>query len=381
MSIRGLRLRRTVLSALLSLFAGQALACRRTPPGESIDTLSYFLSHHPETALVGDTEEPGHPNPGTHPLSLTVEGNAAYYVKWHPNAYEHYAWDDDAIYLREDRSWTDTADENRQKPQAFSPGLWMKRRMRVGEEIDMGQNQVHLVYRRDCRPGRLTRLGYRTVLEARIPRFDAGGDLGVQDVIVLRYDYSLRTGIPDRQRVNSYEKFYYSREWGWIQWEYYQDDDLQKNPPTLRKRFRCNRKAARKLAPNLANTCNRARFVAMEMDGRPLPAMLSLAPKEQKVATLTLQNAGESTWRADPDVQFRLGLVGDEPRAGHRVDLQPSEEVAPGASKRFTVPMTAPAEAGDYVFQWRMLIEGAEWFGDATPATTVRVVARQRPGP
>jgi hypothetical protein len=80
------------------------------------------------------------------------------------------------------------------------------------------------------------------VLEDRIPRFDAGGELGLQDVIVLRYDYSLRTGIPDRQQVNSYEKFYYSREWGWIQWEYYQDDDLQKNPPTLRKRFRCNRR-------------------------------------------------------------------------------------------------------------------------------------------
>jgi Ig-like domain from next to BRCA1 gene len=363
------------MPALLALLTGQALSCGRAPHGEAIDTLSYFLSHHPETALEGDTEEPGHPNAGAHPLSLTVDGSAAYYVKWHPNAYEHYSWDDDAIYLREDRSWTDTADESRQKPQAFSPGLWMKRRMRVGEEIDMGHNQVHLVYRRDCRPGRLTRLGYKTVLEARIPRFDAGGDLGLQDVIVLRYDYSLRTGIPDRQHVNSYEKFYYSREWGWIQWEYYQDDDLQKSPPTLRKRFRCNRKATRKLVPNLANTCNRARFVAMEMDGRPLPAVLSLAPRQQKAATLTLQNAGESTWRPDPDVQFRLGLVGDEPRAGHRVDLLPSEEIPPGASKRFVVPIAAPAEAGDYVFQWRMLVEGAEWFGDATPEATVRVVA------
>jgi Ig-like domain from next to BRCA1 gene len=373
--------RRVAAPALLLVLAGQALSCGRPPQGEVIDTLSYFLSHHPETALVGDTYEAGNPNAPSHPLSLTVDGSAAYYVKWHPNAYEYYSWDDDSIFLREDRSWTDAADENRPKPQSFSPGLWMKRRMRVGEEIDMGQNVVHLVYRRDCRPGRTTRLGYKTVLEARIPRFDAGGDLGLQDVIVLRYDYSLRTGIPDRQRVNSYEKFYYSREWGWIQWEYYQDEDLQKNPPTLRQRFRGNRKAPRKLAPNLANTCNRARFVGMEMGGRPLPALLALAPGERKVVTLTLQNTGESTWRHDPDVLFRLGLVGDEPREGHRVDLLPSEEVLPGAAKQFAVPIAAPAEPGDYVFQWRMLVEGGEWFGDATPAAKVTVVAPRRPAP
>ena len=340
-----------------------------------IDTLGYFLSDHPETALVGDTWDATNPDAGSHPLSQTVEGRAAYYVKWHPNAYEYYSWDDAHIYLREDRSWTDAADGNRVKPHAFVPGLWMKRHMRVGEEIDMGGNEMQLLYRGDCRPGRKARLGYKVVLEARIPRFDAGGELALQDVIVLRYDYSLRTGIPDRQRVNGYEKFYYSREWGWIQWEYYQDDDLRKDQPPLRKRFRCNRRALRKLAPNLTNTCNRARFVEMEVDGRPMPALLSLAPGERKVVTLTMQNVGASTWRTEPDLQFRLGLMGDEPHEGHRVDLLPSEEVLPGASKVFAVPLTAPAEPGEYAFQWRMLVEGAEWFGDGTPRVRVRVVA------
>jgi hypothetical protein len=101
------------LSLVLS---APAFSCGGSPRRETIDTLSYFLSHHPETALVGDTEEPGRPNAGSHPLSLTLDGKAAYYVKWHPNAYEHYSWDDDSIYLREDRSWTDAADGNRQKP-------------------------------------------------------------------------------------------------------------------------------------------------------------------------------------------------------------------------------------------------------------------------
>jgi Ig-like domain from next to BRCA1 gene len=367
--------------AALLLVVGQALSCGHPPQGEVIDTLSYFLSDHPETALVGETYEAGHPNAPSHPLSQTIEGNASYYVKWHPNAYEYYAWDDDSIYLREDRSWTDAADGNRQKPQAFAPGLWMKRRMRVGEEIDMGANQIHLVYRADCRPGRALRLGYKTVLEARIPRFDAGGELGLQDVIVLRYDYSLRTGIPDRQRVNAYEKFYYSREWGWIQWEYYQDDDLQKNPPTLKKRFRCNRRAPHKLAPNLANTCNRAVVVEMAVDGRPMPARLSLVPGERRVLTVTLQNVGASSWRNEPDVQFRLGLLGDGPQEGRRVDLQPREEVPSGGRKKFAVPFAAPQEPGDYVFQWRMLVEGAEWFGEATPEARVSVAAPRGAGP
>jgi hypothetical protein len=382
------------------------VACTRATLGEEVDTLSYFLSRHPETALVGSTYEPGNPNAGTHPLSLTVVGNRAYYVKWHPNAYEHYSWDDDFIYLREDRSWTDGAD-GRVKPHGFDPGRWMKRRMRVGEEIDMGQNHMQLVYRGDCRPGRRSPLGYKAVLEARIPRFDAGGDLGLQDVIVLRYDYSLRTGIPARARVNSYEKFYYSREWGWIQWEYYQDDDLQKDPPALKKRFRSNRRAPRKLAPNLENTCNRARFVAMEVDGRPLPEHLWLALRERRTFTFTLQNAGASAWEVTPDLQFRLGLVDDdsEPWRGERLpvdllrppipwrswssprgsflaaDLEPSERVSPGASRKFTVAFVAPATPGDYVFAWRMLLEGAEWFGDATPGARVSVVAPRRSGP
>jgi hypothetical protein len=365
--------------ALSLLFGGVALSCQAPQGGEAIDTLSYFLSDHPETALVGDTYE-GDRKTGSHPLSQTLEGQASYYVKWHPNAYEHYSWDDDYIYLKEDHSWIDAAD-GRPKPQAFIPGVWMKRHMRVGEEIDMGANQSKLIYRGDCRPGRTSRLGYKTVLEARIPRFDAGGDLGLQDVIVLRYDYSLRTGIPDRQRVNSYEKFYYSREWGWIQWEYYHDEDLQKDPPTLRQRFRCNRRAAHKLEPNLANTCNRARFVEMSIDGGPVPPLLSLAPRERRILTLTLENTGASTWRAVPDLQFRLGLLGDEPLGEKRVDLLPSEEIVPGASKAFKVPLAAPARPGEYAYQWKMLVEGAEWFGDPTPVAKVRVVAPSRPEP
>jgi hypothetical protein len=371
--------RRHALGAIAGVAAfAVAAGCARAPRGETVDTLDYLLSDHPETALAGETTEAGKPEAPSHSLSLSVVGNEAYYVKWHPNAYEKYGWDDDSIYLREDRSFTDANDEGRWKPQSFAPGLWMKRRMRVGEVADMGQNQVSLVYRGDCRPGRSTRLGYQTVLEAHDPAFDAGGDLGRQDVIVLRYDYSFRTGIADRARVNRYEKFYYSREWGWIQWELYADEDLHKDPPPLVARYRANRKAPRKLEPNLENTCNRARVVGLSLDGRPLSDVLTLEPGARRVVKVTVQNVGGSRWRSEGDVRFRLGRVGDAPGEGHRLDLRAGESVEAQATTTFAVPVVAPREPGDYEYQWRMLVEGAEWFGDKTRPLLVTVEGTPR---
>jgi hypothetical protein len=343
------------------------LACA-PPPVEEVDTLSYFLSDHPDSALLGEAADAHDPDARGHPLSLSVDGREAYYVKWHANAYERFTWDGEHIYLKEDHTWTDAAD-GRVKPHAFLPGVWMKRRMRVGEQVDMGGNQMQLLYRGDCRPGRRARLGYQTVLEARRPRFEAGGDLGVQDVIVLRYDYSWRTRLADRAGVNAYEKFYYSREWGWIQWELYRDADRHADPPPLVRRMRFNRRAPAPLRPNLANTCNRARFVGMELEGRPAPPALTLRPGERRHLTLTFENVGGSTWRATSDVHFRLGLVGDAPGEAHRVDLSPAEEVPPGGTKAFRVPVSAPAR--DQVLRWRMLVEGAEWFGDPSPELQV----------
>jgi hypothetical protein len=114
----------------------------------------------------------------------------------------------------------------------------------------------------------------------------------------------------------------------------------------------------------------------MAMGGRPVPKLLVLRPGERRQLSLTLLNAGGSTWRSGPEVAFRLGLVGDRQQDGHRVALAPEEEVAPGARKTFAVPLVAPAQAGEYPFQWRMLVEGAEWFGDPSPMTRVRVVGR-----
>jgi hypothetical protein len=39
----------------------------------------------------------------------------------------------------------------------------------------------------------------------------------------------------------------------------------------------------------------------------------------------------------------------------------------------FRFSVTAPASPGSYQFQWRMVHEGVEWFGEFTPSSTIAV--------
>jgi hypothetical protein len=369
-----LRARKTLLVGLL-LVAGTIIVVRAYEHRgeEVIDTLSFFVSHHPEAALTGDAFDASDAGARPHTLSQTVEGNTSYSVKWHPNAYELHSWDDEYIYLKEDHTFTDAAQDNRAEPYGMKPGVWMKRRMKVGEVLDMGTNRRRILFGDDCQPGPWTPLSYKVSLEGHFPHFDAGGDLGMQDVIVLRYDYSRWTGLPDRQGFNGYEKFYYSKEWGWFQWEYFQDDNLARNPPPLKKWVRCNRKTAQKLQPNLNGTCNRARFVQATLDGNPMPTSFLVQSSQAPDMVIELQNTGNSTWTTTPDVIFRLGLVGDDPRWDGRIPLPAGKAVAPGETVGFHFKLHPPSAGGRYRLQWRMLVEGAEWFGERTPAFDVLV--------
>jgi hypothetical protein len=344
---------------------------RGTPDQELVDTLTYFVSHHPDIALEGDAWDASRPVTAAHPLSLTVDGSRSYYVKWHPSAYELFRWDDEDIYLSEDHTWATV--DGRLEPYAMRPGVWMKRHMRVGEVVDMGANLRRLLQARDCGPARWTSLGYKMVLEKHDPHFDVGGELGIQDVIVLRYDYSRWTGLPERRGVNAFERFYYSREWGWIQWDYYEDADLHRRWPRLHSRMRYNRRAAHKLSPDPDAGCNRARFGGMTLDGRPMPAAPSIAEDETHTATLTFLNVGTTTWRDDGDIQFEVGAVGDDPAWGARVALP--HPVPPGGTVTVSLTIRPPA-AGVFPFQWRMVLEGAEWFGEPSPPVEIQVRPR-----
>lgn len=92
--------------------------------------------------------------------------------------------------------------------------------------------------------------------------------------------------------------------------------------------------------------------------------------------SITLRNRGV-VWSIERG--FKLGAVGDSDPFTTNTRSPVSGEVRPGQAFTFTFTLTAPAAAGQYVTDWRMVREGVTWFG---PATTrqVRVVPPPAPG-
>jgi Ig-like domain from next to BRCA1 gene len=92
-----------------------------------------------------------------------------------------------------------------------------------------------------------------------------------------------------------------------------------------------------------------------------------LVPGQSAYASVTMQNLGGTTWTSTVANPFRLGSQNppDNSTWGfNRVELP--HDVAPGDEVTFDFWVTAPATAGRYSFQWRMLQEGITWFGGST---------------
>ncbi|MEO8135781.1 MAG: NBR1-Ig-like domain-containing protein [Betaproteobacteria bacterium] len=123
-----------------------------------------------------------------------------------------------------------------------------------------------------------------------------------------------------------------------------------------------------------------AQFVAQTFNGQAIPPNIEAGA--QVSATITMRNTGRSAWSTTPRVAYRLGSQSapdDRIWGLNRVDLPASVTVSPQGQVTFAFTITAPNTPGDYAFQWKMLWEQpATWFGEASPATTIHVVA---PGP
>lgn len=203
---------------------------------EIIDTLDYFLSNNPDKPLEADKDLP---------LSLRIKNNTAQYIKW-PGGFEYYKWDNNFLYLLEDASPVN--------PYAMSPGVFMKRNMAIGEKIDMAVNDVTYYKKIESYDNAILCV-LDTQLNQQIEKWpyintlidhqsiDLEGDLGLQDVIVLKA-YSTIPTYPD------FEKFYYSKEYGWVRWEnWHKNGSLQAivtfnkfsaNPPLQRIDYGCS---------------------------------------------------------------------------------------------------------------------------------------------
>lgn len=106
-----------------------------------------------------------------------------------------------------------------------------------------------------------------------------------------------------------------------------------------------------------------------------------LTTGETMNVSVTMQNCrpnndctGLSTWM--DTANHRLGSQNPQDNLTWgfgRVLLPAGTSIPPGSSYTFSFTITAPAVAGNYNFQWRMLREAVEWFGDYTPNVSIAV--------
>ena len=98
----------------------------------------------------------------------------------------------------------------------------------------------------------------------------------------------------------------------------------------------------------------------------------SMAPGETVSVSVTLNNAGTSTWTTADGYNLGSQNAQDNTTWGaNRIPL--TEDVAPGDNTTFTFDVTAPSTQGTHEFQWRMLQNNVQWFGGYTTNVSVDV--------
>jgi hypothetical protein len=120
------------------------------------------------------------------------------------------------------------------------------------------------------------------------------------------------------------------------------------------------------VAPPPAVTVNNAQFVS-----QTVPTVMTAG--QTYSVTVAIKNTGTSNWT--DATMYRLGSQNpqDNNTWGGRISLPSGESVAPNQTKSFTFTVVAPPSAGTYNFQWRMVQESVQWFGDATSNVAIAV--------
>lgn len=90
--------------------------------------------------------------------------------------------------------------------------------------------------------------------------------------------------------------------------------------------------------------------------------------------SVTFKNSGNSAWAKEK--QFNLGSQNpqDNDLWGKRISLAEGETILPGQEKTFTFSVTAPKSPGIFNFQWQMVEEMKQWFGEKSENVPIVVV-------
>ncbi len=106
-------------------------------------------------------------------------------------------------------------------------------------------------------------------------------------------------------------------------------------------------------------------------------APASLAAGQTVSVSVTMQNTGTTTWTPGSYFLGSQNLLDNTTWGLNRVNLPAS--VAPGANAVFFFNITAPAAAGTYNFQWRMLQNSAGYFGALSTNVAITVGSTTTP--
>ncbi len=109
--------------------------------------------------------------------------------------------------------------------------------------------------------------------------------------------------------------------------------------------------------PEDISTKNSAQFISQSISNE-------IVAGESFTYEVTFKNTGTETWTSGS--YYRLGAQAPHDNTiwlgTNRIGLP--HDVAPGEVVTFSATLTAPADEGIYVIQWRMVQEGVGWFGD-----------------
>ena len=90
----------------------------------------------------------------------------------------------------------------------------------------------------------------------------------------------------------------------------------------------------------------------------------NLVPGETVSVSVTMKNTGTTTWTKNKHFLGTQSPKDNNQWGLNRVGLEEGESVLPEGEKTFMFDITVPTQDGTYIFQWKMLEDGVEWFGD-----------------